>query len=323
MTGAPLARYLLRRVGQAVLVLWAAFTVSFLVLVALPGDSTTIAAGGTDSGGLSDDQLAALRAAQGYDRPVVVQYLDQLGSLLRGDLGTSAQTGQPVTAALADAIPSTVQLAGLALLLAVVGGAGLALVATGTRSRWLRQALLSLPAVGISVPTFWVGLLLVQAFSFRLRWFPAVGEATPAALVLPAVTLALPTGAVIAQVLAKSLLTTLDEPFVTTARAKGVGRVLVHLRHAVPNAVPPALTVAGVLVGSLLAGSVVVESVFSRTGVGRLTITAVTAQDTPVVQGVVVLGAVLFVGVNLLVDLAVPLLDPRVTTAPTRQEASS
>lgn len=311
-----MAGYALRRTGQAVLVLWAAYSLSFLVLFLLPGDSVTIQAGGADQGQLSEQQLADIRAQLGYDRPVHERYVDQLGSALRGDLGTSAQTGQPVTTALAEALPSTVQLAGAALLVALVGGATLALVATYTRRRWLRQALLSLPAAGVSVPTFWVGLLLVQLLSFRLGLFPAVGDDSLAALVLPAVTLALPTGAIVAQVLAKSLLDTLDEPYVVTARAKGVSRAAVHLRHAVPNAVLPALTIAGVLVGTLLAGSVVVESVFSRAGIGRLTIAAVSGQDLPVVQGVVVLSAVLFVGVNLLVDLAHPLLDPRVAAAP-------
>ncbi|MEU1168597.1 ABC transporter permease, partial [Streptomyces sp. NPDC005921] len=192
-------------------------------------------------------------------------------------------------------------------------------VATYTSRRWLRQLLLSLPPLGVSVPTFWVGLLLVEAFSFRLRWFPAFGNDGLRGLVLPALTLALPTGALVAQVLAKSLLTALDQAYVETARAKGAGRWRVHLRHALRNASLPALTVVGLLVGQLIAGSVVVETVFSRDGLGRVTAAAVTAQDIPLVQGVVVFGALIFVATNLVVDLVYPLLDPRIVVASNRR----
>ncbi|MER6350029.1 ABC transporter permease, partial [Streptomyces sp. NPDC001532] len=216
---------------------------------------------------------------------------------------------------LADALPQTLQLAGVALPLAVAAGGALALASTATRRRWLRQLLLSLPSVGISLPAFWVGLMLVQLFSFRLPLFPAYGNDGAAGLVLPAVTLAVPAAVLVAQVLAKSLQTVLDEPYVQTARAKGAGRARVHFRHALRNASLPALTVVGVLAGQLTANAVVVENVFSRNGLGRITTDAVTVQDIPVVQGVVVFGALVFVLVNLLVDLAGPLLDPRIVHA--------
>jgi peptide/nickel transport system permease protein len=238
---------------------------------------------------------------------------------VRGDFGDSVSTGRPVTSTLADALPQTLQLTGAALLLAVVLGGGLAVLATYTSQRWLRQLLLSLPPLGVSVPTFWVGLLLVEAFSFRLHWFPAFGNDGLRGLILPAVTLAVPTGAQVAQVLAKSLLTALDQAYVETARAKGAGRWRVHLRHALRNASLPALTVVGLLVGQLIAGSVVVETVFSRDGLGRVTAAAVTAQDIPLVQGVVVFGALIFVVTNLIVDLVYPLLDPRIVVASGRK----
>jgi peptide/nickel transport system permease protein len=302
----------IRRVAQAVAVLWAAYTASFLVLDLLPGDPVSAMAGaGSDQGSVDPAQLAALRHQYGFDKPVLVQYLDYLGRAVRGDLGDSVTTGRPVTSTLAGALPQTAQLAGAGLLLAIVAGGGLALYATYTR-RWLRQVLLSLPSLGVSLPGFWVGLMLVELLSFRLRLFPAFGNGGLPGLVLPAVTLAVPTSALLAQVLAKSMLTTLDEPYIDTARAKGAGRARIHLRHALRNASLPALTVAGLLVGNLIAGSVVVETVFARNGVGRVMVQAVTAQDIPVVQGVVVFGALVFVTVNLLVDLAYPLLDPRV-----------
>lgn len=308
--------YVLKRLAQAAGVLWAAYTLSFLVLYYLPGDPVSALAGaGADTGQVDPAQLAALRHEYGFDKPLPAQYADYLGRAVRGDFGNAISTGRPVTATIADALPQTLQLTSLALLLAVAGGGALAFAATYTRSRWLRQTLLSLPPLGVSVPTFWVGLVLVELFSFRLRWFPAFGNEGANSLVLPAITLAVPTGALVAQVLAKSLLTALDAAYVETARAKGAGRWRVHLRHALRGASLPALTVVGLLVGQLIAGSVVVETVFSRDGLGRVTAAAVTAQDIPLVQGVVVFGALVFVLVNLLVDLVYPLLDPRIAVA--------
>ncbi|MER6276261.1 ABC transporter permease [Streptomyces sp. 900105245] len=315
-------RYVIKRLAQAVGVLWAAYTVSFLVLDYLPGDPVTaMASVGMDSGQVDPKQLAALRHEYGFDKPVLVQYAEHLGRAVRGDFGDSVSTGRPVTSTLADALPQTLQLTGAALLLAVLLGSGLAVLATYTAQRWLRQLLLSLPPLGVSVPTFWVGLLLVEVFSFRLRLFPAFGNDGFKGLVLPALTLAVPTGAQIAQVLAKSLLTALDQAYVDTARAKGAGRWRVHLRHALRNASLPALTVVGLLVGQLIAGSVVVETVFSRDGLGRVTAAAVTAQDIPLVQGVVVFGALIFVTTNLVIDLVYPLLDPRIVVASGRRAA--
>jgi peptide/nickel transport system permease protein len=310
------SRYLARRLLQAVFVLWAAFTVSFTVLYLLPSDPVSImAAGGGDTNDVSPQQLAELKRTYGFDQPVAAQYGHRLWGALHGDFGISVQNGDKVTHLISTQLPATLQLTSGALLLAVVLGAGTALWGTYTRQRWLRQVLLSLPALGVSAPTFWVGLVLVQIVSFRWGLVPAIGNEGFRSLILPVITLSLPTAAVIAQVFAKSLRTTLREPYVETALAKGASRARVHLRHAARNASIPALTVVGVLVGNLLAGSVVIETVFSRTGIGRITATAVTAQDIPVVQGLVVFGALAFVLANLAVDLVYPLLDPRIATA--------
>jgi peptide/nickel transport system permease protein len=309
-------RYVIRRVAQAIGVLWAAYTVSFLILDYLPGDPVSAMAGqGADQGTADAAQLARLRAEYGFDKPVLIQYADYLGRAVRGDFGDSVATGRTVTSTIAGALPQTLELAGAALLLAVIFGGGLALLATYTSLRWLRHALLSLPPLGVSVPTFWVGLMLVELLSFRARLFPAFGNDGVRGLLLPAVTLAVLSGSMIAQVLSKSLFTTLGEPYVQTARAKGAGRARVHLRHALRNASLPALTVLGVLVGQLMANSVVVETVFSRNGLGRITADAVSRQDIPVVQGVIVFASLVFVGVNLAVDLVYPLFDPRIVPA--------
>ncbi|ALE78264.1 peptide ABC transporter permease [Pseudonocardia sp. AL041005-10] len=308
--------YLLRRLGLAAVVLWAAWTVSFVVLYLLPGDPVATMASASDGEPVSAAELDALRARYGLDQPLPVQYVTKLWAALHGDLGTSFASGQDVRTAVVQALPPTLQIAVAGLLVAVVAGTAVALAATWARTPWLRQVLASLPSLAVSLPVFWVGLMLVQLFSFSLGWLPSVGDRGPESLILPAVTLGLPTGALVAQVLAKSLTQALDSPYVTTARAKGVGAAAVHLRHALGNAAIPALTVLGYVVGNLLAGSVVVETVFTRPGLGRLTVASVGAQDIPVVQGIVLFAALAFVVVNLLVDLAYPLLDPRVAVAP-------
>jgi peptide/nickel transport system permease protein len=307
--------YVGRRVGLALGVLWAAFTVSFVVLWLLPGDPVEVmASGGLDGEPLTPQQLAELRARYGFDKPLLVQYGDRLWAALHGDFGASIQSGLGVRTQITDALPPTLRIALGGLMCAALFGGSLALVATYTRVRWLRQILMSLPSLAVSLPTFWVGLMLVQLFAFQLRLLPSVGANGVESVVLPAITLGLPTGALVAQVLAKSLSQALDEPYIVTARAKGVGRVAIHFRHALRNATIPALTVLGYVVGNLLAGSVVVETVFNRPGLGRLTVQAVGVQDIPLVQGIVVFAATVFVLANLLVDLLYPVLDPRIAT---------
>jgi len=313
---ADVRRYALGRAGQAVFVLWAAFTLSFLIMYALPSDPAQLIAG-TDNN-VTPEQLEALRHEYGLDRSLIAQYADQLGDAVQGDLGRSLRSGREVTTLISEAVPATAQVAGLAFLLALFGGATVAIVATATRNRALANGLLSLPPLGVAIPSFWIGLLLLQQFSFNWEWFPAIGNEGWRSVILPAVALAIPTGALIAQVLAKSLHRTLREPYIDTARAKGASRGRVHLRHAVRNASLPALTMAGIIVGNLLSGAVVIETVFSRSGLGRVTSAAVADQDIRVVQGLVLFGALVFVTVNLAVDLLYPILDPRIVRSQRR-----
>ncbi|CAO5151372.1 peptide/nickel transport system permease protein [Frankia sp. AiPs1] len=313
-------RYVLRRLAQAVGVLWAAYTVTFLVLDFLPGDPVSAMAGaGMDSQGIDPAQIEKLRHQYGFDQPVLVQYFHYLTKALRGDFGTSVSTNRSVSSVLLDALPPTLALTGLGLTIGVLTGGLLAFAATYTNHRWLRQGLLSLPSLGVSVPGFWIGLMLVQLFSFRIRLFPAFGNDGLRGLILPAVTMAVLPGAMVAQILARSLLTALAEPYTQTAQAKGAGRLRVHLRHALRNALLPTLTIIGVLTGQLMANAVVIETVFSRNGLGRITAAAVNVQDIPVVQGVVVFGTFVFVTVNLVIDLVYPLLDPRIAVGSARR----
>jgi peptide/nickel transport system permease protein len=311
VTPRVLARYIGARVLQAVAVLVAAYTVTFLILDALPGNAVDAITGG-QSTDLTPQQLKALQVSFGLNRPVSSQWWLHLSELAQGNLGRSYISGEPVATELAANIPSTAALTGLALLFALVFGGGLALWATHARAGWLKGLLLSLPPLGVAVPTFWVGLMLLQVFSFDFHVFPGTGNEGLKSLILPAVTLAIPTGALISSLLARSLDGALAAPYADTARSKGASEARVQFRHALRNALTSTVTVSGVIVGQLLAGAVVVETVFSRAGLGQLTATAVSNDDIPVVQGMVVLGAVVFVSVNLVVDLLYPLLDARI-----------
>ncbi|GAB3211157.1 ABC transporter permease [Nocardia tengchongensis] len=307
-----MGRYVIGRVLQAIGVLWAAFTLSFVGLYLLPGDPVAMAADAATGTPVDAAAIAEMRARYGLDQPLWAQYWTALSHAVRGDLGHSISTGQTVTGALGEALPSTLVLAGTGLLLAVAVGGALALAAAYTERPWLRGLLTSLPAIGASMPGFWVGLLLLQLFSFQLKLIPAFGGTGFDGTVLPAITLAIPVAAVVSQVLYASLVATWRQAFVEVAFAKGASRWWVQLRHVLRPAAAPALTVAGLWTGTVLAGAVVTETVFSRPGIGRLAQESVLHQDIPVVQGIVVFAALAFVTVNLLVDLAYPLLDPRV-----------
>lgn len=314
------ARYLARRALQTVFVVWAAFTATFIVLYAMPSDPVSIMAGPDNY--VDPAKLAALRAQYGLDQTIFVQYFKQLGNLVIGNLGTSIQTGIPVEKSLAQALPETLKLTSLALLFALVFGVLIATLATVVRSPRLRNLLLTLPPLGVSIPGFWIGLMLLWAFSFTFQIFPAMGNEGLKSLILPAITLAVPASAGIAQILASGLSETWKQPYVHTAEAKGLGRWRIQFAHALRNAAIPAVTIIGTTVGGLLGGSVVAETVFARNGIGRLTQLAVTSQDIPVVQGVVVLSAAIYAVINLIVDLIYPLLDPRIRSAANRDSSS-
>lgn len=305
-------RYLSRRVVHALIVLWAAFTLSFLILFIVPGDPVITMLGPEAASEATPDQLAALRAELGTDQPLWLQYLDQLVHVLQGDLGESFRTSIPVSTMLGQALPSTLALAATSLSLGFALGVLLALAANYTRMAWLRSLLLALPPIAVSMPTFWIGLMLLQFFSFRLGWFPAIGGQGLQGLVLPAVTLAIPVSAIIAQVLSKSLETTLAEPYAEVITAKGASRARLFFGHALRNAAVPAMTVAGVLVATVFGGSVLVETVFSRNGLGLMAATAVSNKDIPVVQGVVLVAAAVFVIMSLVIDVLYPVVDPRI-----------
>lgn len=305
-----MGRYLTVRFGQALIVLWAAFTLSFVLLQALPGDAILIKFQNPDLG-LSADQIAQLRLSYGADTPVLTQYVHAVVSLLHGDFGLSVQTGVPVSDLLSENLPSTLLLALLGLIVATILAFVLAALSFLSPFSGLHAALQSLPSLFISVPTFWLGIVLIQIFSFQLGWIPVINPGPWQGLILPTLTLALPISAPLAQILMRSIDQVQTQPFVAVARAKGASRAGVLWRHVLGNALLPTLTVAGLLLGELIAGALITETVFGRSGLGQLTQEAVNTQDSSVLQAIVVISASAFVVINLAIDLLYPLLDPR------------
>lgn len=305
-----MSRKVLGRVAQSLLVIALAFTAAFVLLQALPGDAVLIKFENPELG-LSPDQIAAIRAAYGADTPWWQAYVHTLAGFLVGDFGHSIQSGTAVSALIAEVLPQTAVLAGSALALAVALAATLAFLATWVGWGWLHSFLVNLPSVFVSVPVFWLAMVLIQLFSFQLGWVKVIGAGPVEGLVLPVLTLAVPISAPLAQILIRSMEDVLRQPFVAVVRARGASRWWVLSRNVARNALLPTLTIAGVLLGELVAGAVVTETVFGRAGIGRLTEQAVAHQDVAVLQAIVVLAAVAFVTVNLAVDLLGPLVDPR------------
>ncbi|MFN9473300.1 ABC transporter permease [Acidovorax sp.] len=307
--------YLARRIGQALLVLWAAFTASFILLQLLPGDAVLIKFLSPEFA-LGPQEIADIRAAYGADTPVWRQYLHSLTGFLTGNFGYSVQAGVPVSQGLATNLPPTLRLASFGFATALLLAVALAFAAQLAPLRWLRSALQSLPSLFVSVPVFWLGIMLIQVVSFRLGWIPVINPGRWEGLVLPTLTLAVPISAPLAQILLRNIDEVLTQPFVAVARAKGATRQWVLWKHVARNALLPTLTIAGVLFGELLAGAVVTEAVFGLNGLGSLTQQAVGNQDTAVLQAVVVFSATAFVLINLAVDLLYPVLDPRLRHSP-------
>ncbi len=306
-------RALIRLAGiaaSAALVLWGAATLAFLAFRIIPGDAVSVMFG--PQAKVSEAVKAGVRAELGLDRPPLEQYVSYIGGVLRGDLGTSYQLRMPVTEVIGRQLGPTLQLTALALLIAVIIAIAVALLA---RRGVARAVVVTAELLVLSSPVFWIGIVLLAVFAFGLGWFPVAGTRSPATIVLPALTLALPVSALIGQVLRDGIDAAEREPFAETVRSRGAGPVRLVLRHSLRHGAASALTLTAYLIGSLLGGAVLVETVFARPGLGRVTLTAIVDRDLPVVAGVIMLSALVFVIVNVIVELLHPLLDPRLRTA--------
>ncbi len=308
----PFWKQLARRVAGAIATLLIASFLAFMILEASPGDVTDILVGDSSTQAEKDQ----VRSELGLDRPAVVRYLEFLGNLvLHHDLGESAVSHRPVSELISQRFLNTLILASGSILLAAVSGMLIGLWAATQHGRWLDTGLNLLLALGLSVPVFGLAIFLAQVFSVKLGWLPSIGAGSALHFILPSVSLAVPTAAVIARLTRSSLLDTLSMQYVTTAHGKGVPAKLVWTRHILRNSLVPVVNLIGVQFGHLLGGAFIVETIFAFPGLGRLTVQAIFDQDYPVVLGSVLLSALIFQAVNLLVDVSHSLLDPRVRTA--------
>jgi len=302
----------LRAVGRRLLavagVLLGAATLAFGALQLIPGDPVSVLLGPSTQA--SPRVRAEITHDYGFDQPLLVQYGHFMGRLARGDLGISYQLQRPVSDLIAEQVRPTVELAAAAIVLAIVLAIVFAVATAGRRSLG-RTLAIGWELLAASTPSYWVGLLLLTALSFQAHIFPVSGDDGLRALVLPGLTLALPLAGVLGQVLREGLDAALAQPHVVSAQARGTGVVALRLRHALRHATLPLVTLAGWLIGALLGGAVVVETVFGRPGIGALALSAVSSRDMPVVTGVVLLSATVFVTISTVVDLLYPVLDPR------------
>lgn len=303
-----MGRYLLLRVGAALLVMLGVASLVFVLIHLIPGDPVDVMLGESASAG----DRERLRAALHLDLPVARQWLDYLQGLVRLDWGDSLFSRQPVAALLAAHAPATLQLTVAALAVAVALGVPLGIVAAVRRGTGWDRLATGLSLLGVSIPNFWLGPLLVLAFSIGLGWLPVSGRTEPGAWILPAVTLGSGMAAILARMVRGSLLDVLHQDFMRTARAKGLAPWRVILRHGLPNAMLPVLTLLGLQLGALLGGAVVTETLFNWPGIGLLTIESIQRRDYPLVQGCVLLISCSYVVVNLLTDLAYAWIDPRI-----------
>jgi peptide/nickel transport system permease protein len=302
-------RYLVKRLLAAIPVLFGVSVVVFSMLHLVPGDPVKMMLSEFQT---SPEQIARLRAQLHLDEPLLEQFGRFIWNALHGDLGYSVRTKRPVLTEILENLPSTVVLALAGMVVAVVMGVTLGVIAAVRQHSWFDTFSMLLALLGVSIPSFWLGLLLIFALSLKLGWLPATGGGDVRHLIMPAMTLGMGASAIIARLSRSCMLEVLRQEYITTARAKGLREALVILRHGLKNALIPVVTIIGLQLGQLLGGTVIIETVFARPGVGRLIVNGILEKDFPLVQGIVLIGATSYVLINLLVDVTYAFLDPRI-----------
>ena len=305
-----MGNYLLRRLLTSLLVLFGVSVLTFSMLHLVPGDPVTAVMGRQ---AVSRAEADELRERLGLNDPLPVQYWNYISRVFQGDLGESIRSKRPVSEMIAEQLPSTAQLTLVAIPLAVLFGGSLGLLAALKRGTWIDTITMSIAIAGVSIPNFWLGILLIMIFAVTLNWLPSVAPSNDLrGLILPAITLAVAEGAVIARVTRTSMLEVLDQQYMTTTRSNGLKERSILFVHALPNALIPVITILDLQIGFLLVGAIVVETIFARQGLGRLTITAINNRDFPLVQGIVLVTASIYVLINTITDLTYGFLDPRI-----------
>ncbi len=308
-------RYIQIRLLMAIPVLVGVSILSFSILHLIPGDPARILLNNMGSGAAGDASEQAyqnLRAELGLDDPFLIQYLNYAADAVRGDLGYSYTTNQPVGETILELLPATLQLTIFGLGIAIVIGMVLGVAASMYRNTWVDTMTMIFSLIGLSMPSFWLGFILIDLFSFRLGFLPATGSEGIRALILPALTLGLVAAGVVARLVRSTMLEVLQQEYIVTARSKGLRYRVVVVRHALRNALIPVVTVIGLQFGALLSGAVITETVFARRGIGRLAVDAVLSRDYPMIQGTILIAAFGYVIINLVVDLSYAWMDPRI-----------
>ncbi|NQX59814.1 ABC transporter permease [Paenibacillus qinlingensis] len=304
-----MSRILTERLLVSLLVILGSLILVFCILYVLPGDPVLSM---IDPSSMSPEAIANLRHQLGLNEPFYVQFGHYFMAMIHGDFGKSLLNSEPVLSKILKHLPATLALTLASTLISTIIGVGLGVLSAVHRNRWIDVVARIVGLFGISMPTFWSGILLILIFSVSLGWFPAMGSKGFITLVLPSLTLGFVGAGFIVRMVRNSMLEVINEHFIVTLRAKGLSERLVMYRHAFRNALIPAITIIGIHIGDLMAGTVVIETVFSRQGIGRILADAIMSKDLPVVQGVVFFSAIIYVIVNLLVDISYVFIDPRV-----------
>ncbi len=311
-----MGRYLARRLVTTLVVLLLVSFISFCIMQMVPGDPALVMAGAAAPA----DEVQRIREQFGLDQPFGVQLMRWYAGMLQGDLGQSITLGRSVVQSIAERLPSTIALAGFAFVLTVLFGLLAGVISALKQDSWIDHAIMTLAVVGVSVPSFWIGLIMIIGFAVMIDWLPAGGYVTLSesptnwfrSLILPSIALALLQVGLLARITRASMIEVLRQDFVRTARAKGLPGWVVVCKHAFMNVMIPVVTVIGIIFSLLLSGSVVIETVFSIPGLGRLMATSIVTRDYPVIQGALLITAAMFVLINLAVDVLYAYLDPRI-----------
>lgn len=303
-----MGKFIVKRLCTLIPVLFIVSILVFMMVHVMPGDPAQIMAGD----GATVEDVETIRVAYGFDRPLYEQYFRYITKALRGDFGTSFRTGRPVAQEIAIRFPNTMILAVTAIFISIVFGIGIGLISATKRNSIFDNVSMVVALIGLSIPPFYLGLMLMLIFCVMLRWLPITAEVSPISMILPSVTLSARSLATIARMTRSSMLEVMSQDYILTAKAQGFSNQKIIFGHALKNSMNSIVTVAGIQFGTLLGGSVITEKVYGWPGLGELVITAIKARDFPVVQTTILVIAVSFVVVNLLVDILYVLINPRI-----------
>jgi len=299
--------FILKRLAQIIPVTLGVTLVVFLIMQMIPGDPAIILAGE----GASQETVNELRENLGLNKPLAIQYTDYIKNLLQGDMGHSLKNNQPVFEEITARLPITIELAFYSILITIVLGLIAGIISAIRPYSFMDVGLMIVALLGISLPSFWLGILLMYVFSVQLHWLPVAGWDSAKHIILPAVTLGAGGAAIVARMTRSSMLEVVNQDYIRTARAKGLKGYIIILKHALRNALIPVITVVGLQFGSLLGGTVLVESVFAVNGLGRMIVDAIRTRDIPIVQGGVLVASLIFVFINLFVDILYRIFNKR------------